>query len=388
MGVIVQKYGGTSVADVQRLKVVAQQVVERKRAGHQLVVVVSAMGQTTDELIGMAREVSAEPSRRELNMLVTAGERISMALLSMAIQEQGEQAISFTGSQSGIITEDAHHNARIVEVTPFRIVEALQSGNIVIVAGYQGVSRAREITTLGRGGSDTTAVALAAALDAEACEIYSDVDGVYSADPRLCDQAKLIADLDYEAMQAMADAGARVLNAQAVAFAQRAGIVLHARKTADTSGRQSIVRAANRPAGFVAVVSAKHALQVYGASSQQLLSLAQLGGVTLAAAKEDCFVGYGELPDADPTPLVRVLEGNGIRFERVSLVTIVGYGLISHPPTLERLQQVLQQTGLCDDVCHMQPSNIGIRVAPDRCDTVVRKLHEHLIESPDRDGHP
>jgi aspartate kinase len=227
-GIVVQKFGGSSVAGAAKLKTVAARVKARREAGWQLVVVVSAMGDTTDELLGLARQVSVDPPRRELDMLLTCGERISMALLSMALQELGVPAISFTGSQSGIITDGAHAQARILEVRPARIEEALGQGRVVIVAGYQGVSLAREVTTLGRGGSDTTAVALAAALGAD-CEIYSDVDGVYSADPRVVPDARRLEALSFEEMQALASAGAKVLNAQAVEFAREKGIVIHAR---------------------------------------------------------------------------------------------------------------------------------------------------------------
>ena len=185
MSIVVQKYGGSSVADVSRIRQVAERVVLTSRQGHQVVVVVSAMGHTTDTLLALAKEVSPNPERRELDMLLTAGERISMALLSMAIRELGGDAISFTGSQSGIITNDRHVDARIVEVRPYRVQDELARGRIVVIAGYQGVSYKREVTTLGRGGSDTTAVAMAAALGAEYCEICSDVDGVYTADPRV-----------------------------------------------------------------------------------------------------------------------------------------------------------------------------------------------------------
>jgi len=228
MAIIVQKYGGSSVGDVDRIGKVAERVAARRAEGHQMVVVVSAMGDTTDELLGLARRISGDPPRRELDMLLTCGERVSMALLSMALHQRGVPAISFTGSQSGIITDDNHSGARILEVRPVRIREELGRGKVVIVAGFQGVSRQREVTTLGRGGSDTTAVALAAALGAEACEILSDVDGVYSADPRVVPEARKLERLDYDTMQELAAAGARVLNAQAVEFARAAGIVVHA----------------------------------------------------------------------------------------------------------------------------------------------------------------
>lgn len=241
MAIIVQKYGGSSVADAGKLERVADQVCEIKLAGHDVVVVVSAMGGTTDELLELATQFSPTPPRRELDMLLTVGERISMALLSIAIQKRGLHAISLTGSQCGIITNDRHSDARIIEVRPFRVQDELERGSIVIVAGYQGVSYKREVTTLGRGGSDTTAVALAAALQAERCEIYSDVDGVYSADPRQIEEAQHLPAISYPEMQEMATAGAKVLNAQAVEFAKRAGIAIYCRASFQP-GRETVVR--------------------------------------------------------------------------------------------------------------------------------------------------
>src|SRR5690349_10534786 len=205
--------------------------MQTRRQGHDVVVVVSAMGDTTDDLLALAKQVAPNPDRRELDMLLTAGERIAMALLSMAIRERGGEAISFTGSQSGIITNDRHVDARIIEVRPFRVQDELARGKIVVIAGYQGVSYRKEVTTLGRGGSDTTAVAMAAALGAEWCEICSDVDGVYTADPRLVPAAQRIGALTYEETQELADAGAKVLNAQAVDVAEEHGIAIHARET-------------------------------------------------------------------------------------------------------------------------------------------------------------
>jgi aspartate kinase len=249
--IIVQKYGGSSVADLERLGRVADKVLETHRAGHRVVVVVSAMGKTTDGLLAQARQVDPEPPRRELDMLVSTGERVSMALLSIAIQKRGVESISFTGSQAGIITTDRHFDARIVAVRPQRVLDELEKNKVVIVAGYQGVSEKKEITTLGRGGSDTTAVALAAALNAERCEIYSDVDGVYTADPRVVPDAEHIPELDYETLQTMAECGAKVLNAQAVEWAKRAGIEIHARHTGQSytgatpneGSKQTVVRA-------------------------------------------------------------------------------------------------------------------------------------------------
>jgi aspartate kinase len=239
VSIVVQKYGGSSVADVSRIQRVADKVAAARAAGREVVVVVSAMGDTTDELLALARQVTESPARRELDMLLSAGERISMALLSMALNARGVPAVSFTGSQSGIVTNDAHANARIVEVRPYRVQDELARGRVVIVAGYQGVSYRREVTTLGRGGSDTTAVALAAALDAD-CEIYSDVEGVYTADPRVVPEARRLSEVGYEEMQELAEAGARVLNAQAVEFAKEKGIAIYARAT--RGGGETIVR--------------------------------------------------------------------------------------------------------------------------------------------------
>jgi len=241
MKIVVQKYGGSSVATVEKVREVAKKIVDTRRRGFAVVVVVSAMGNTTDELLTLAREVSPDPPRRELDMLLSVGERISMALLSTAIQHLGEEAISFTGSQVGIVTTDSHSNARIIDVRPFRVQDELERGKIVIVAGYQGTSYRREITTLGRGGSDTTAVALAAALGAEACEIYSDVAGVFTADPRTVLSASRLDEISYEEMQELARHGAKVLNAQAVEFARRHQIAIYARATFG-SQEETVVR--------------------------------------------------------------------------------------------------------------------------------------------------
>jgi aspartate kinase len=237
--IVVQKYGGSSVADVQKMQKVADRIAATKASGKDVVVVVSAMGDSTDDLLGLAKQVCESPARRELDMLLSAGERISMALLSMALNARGVPAVSFTGSQSGIVTNDAHTNARIVEVRPFRVQDELAQGKVVIVAGYQGVSYRRDVTTLGRGGSDTTAVALAAALEAD-CEIYSDVEGIYTADPRLVPEARRLAELSYEEMQELAQSGAKVLNAQAVEFAKETGIAIYARAT--RGGGETVVR--------------------------------------------------------------------------------------------------------------------------------------------------
>ncbi|MCA9646514.1 MAG: aspartate kinase [Polyangiaceae bacterium] len=243
MRIVVQKYGGSSVADTEKIKKVAARVVETRKKGFAVVVVVSAMGKTTDQLLARAREISPSPSRRELDMLLSCGERTSMALLSMAVSELGYQAISLTGSQSGILTNDRHSGARIIEVRPFRVQDELEAGRIVIVAGFQGVSYKREVTTLGRGGSDTTAVALAGALGAEYCEICSDVDGVYTADPRVVDSAELLKSITHEAMLELAAHGAKVLHAECIEFARKSQVALYARATfGDANGGTRIDR--------------------------------------------------------------------------------------------------------------------------------------------------
>ncbi|ATW49716.1 aspartate kinase [Streptomyces peucetius] len=232
MGLVVQKYGGSSVADAEGIKRVAKRIVDAKKDGHQVVVVVSAMGDTTDELIDLAEQVSPIPAGREFDMLLTAGERIAMALLAMAIKNLGHEAQSFTGSQAGVITDSVHNKARIIDVTPGRIRTALDEGNIAIVAGFQGVSQdKKDITTLGRGGSDTTAVALAAALDAEVCEIYTDVDGVFTADPRVVKKARKIDWISSEDMLELAASGSKVLLHRCVEYARRYNIPIHVRSS-------------------------------------------------------------------------------------------------------------------------------------------------------------
>jgi aspartate kinase len=248
MGLIVQKYGGSSVADADGMKRVAARIVASKKAGNQVVVVVSAMGDTTDELIELANAVTPIPQGRELDMLLTAGERISMALLAMAINNLGFEARSFTGSQAGVITDSVHGKARIIDVTPGRIREAIDEGAIAIVAGFQGISQdTKDITTLGRGGSDTTAVALAAALDADVCEIYTDVDGVFSADPRVVPAARKLKTVTYDEMRELAAAGAKVLHLRCVEYARRFDLPIHVRSSFSPNEGTWVV--ANHPEG-------------------------------------------------------------------------------------------------------------------------------------------
>lgn len=241
MSTIVQKYGGSSLSDIVKLKKVAKLIADTKSNGNEVVVVVSAMGKTTNQLIELANSLSQNPEKRELDMLLSTGERTTMALLCIALHNLGFKAVSLTGSQSGIITNDRHNDATVIEVRPFRVQDEIAKGNIVVIGGFQGVSYKRDITTLGRGGSDTSAVALAAALNAERCEIYSDVDGVYTTDPNIIKEAKHLPELSYEQVQEMAEAGAKVLNAQAVQFAKKSKIAIYARSTFD-AGKETVVR--------------------------------------------------------------------------------------------------------------------------------------------------
>lgn len=345
--VIVQKYGGSSVATIERLRRVAKLIAERRRRGFHLVVVVSAMGDTTDELLSKAKEISSEPDRRELDMLLSTGERISMSLLAMAIREEGLEAVSLTGSQSGIITTASHANAKIIEVRPFRVEDELDLGRIVIVAGYQGVSYRRDVTTLGRGGSDTTAVALAAALSAEACEIYSDVDGVYTADPRVVSDATKLYALGYEEMQELAANGAKVLNAQAVEFAKEKGIAIYARKTGSsdpgTVVRRDIPKASSGVRGIahessVGTISAKSArsedvsrllrrLADLGAHAKQI-TLTESGAFSCVLPLDDLH-NEGSLARA-----VSEILGDGSYRRDQGAVSLIGDGIAKSPALL------------------------------------------------------
>jgi aspartate kinase len=286
MNVVVQKFGGSSVADVEKVRRVAERVAVTRKGGRRVCVVVSAMGKTTDELLALARQISGSPARRELDMLLTAGERISMALLAMALEELGVPAVSFTGSQAGILTDDRHASARIVEVRPVRVWEELDRGRVVIVAGFQGVSPRKEVTTLGRGGSDTTAVALAASLGAD-CEIYSDVDGVYTADPRVVTSPRRLDEISYEEMQELARAGAKVLNADAVEFAREKGIAIHARATSGSTA-ETVVRGHAAPGSRIAGVASQKNLALvempWGGLDAALDALARRGAVAADVA--------------------------------------------------------------------------------------------------------
>jgi aspartate kinase len=363
MALLVQKYGGSSVADTARIGRVADRVARTRAAGHDVVVVVSAMGNTTNELLALARQVSAAPGRRELDMLISVGERVTMALLAMALQDRGVTARSFTGSQSGIVTDESHANARVLEVRPDRLREALAAGEVAIVAGFQGVSRTREVTTLGRGGSDTTAVVLAAALGADECEICSDVDGIWSADPRTVPEALKLETLSLDEALALARNGARVLYEDAVAWAHRAGVALRASATA-LEGGGTWIHPGPAPAPRVVAVTAD----------------TQLGRWPL------------EQLEALPTACVRHADASGVLVDLRNLhaplegmvpaatVAVVGTRAGADPRTLAR---TLQAAGAhCGTVppWHADADAVVFSCAPSLAAGLERALHRALVE--------
>src|SRR6187401_2061800 len=304
-GIVVQKYGGSSVADADKIKLVAKRIARTRAAGKKVVVVVSAMGKTTNQLIEKAKSISASPSRPELDMLLTCGEREAMSLLAMAITEDGLEAISFTGSQAGILTNDRHSGARIVEVRPFRVEDELDRGKVVIVAGFQGVSYKREITTLGRGGSDTTAVALAGALRADYCEICSDVEGVFTADPRIVDAAQLLHSISHDEMLELAAQGAKVLHDASVEFARRSGVALYARATNKDGGGTRVDFSPERERQAAAVTGQSNLVRVRasgGAAVENCLQIIEQASIPLThldlEGKElRCWFTIADVPD-------------------------------------------------------------------------------------------
>jgi aspartate kinase len=417
MSIVVQKYGGSSVADVARIKQVADRVMRTRLAGHDVVVVVSAMGDTTDDLLTLAKQVSSNPDRRELDMLLTAGERISMALLSMAIRELGGDAISFTGSQSGIITNDRHVDARIIEVRPVRVQDELAKGRIVVIAGYQGVSYRREVTTLGRGGSDTTAVAMAAALGAEYCEICSDVDGVYSADPRVVPDARRIGTLSYEETQELAESGAKVLNAQAVEFAKEKGIAIFARATAsplagaDPAADGTVVRRhpPRQPGTVVGVASERDVivltLERDGFSQSESAPAANRSADAFAlpvlALLDEHNVAGKQVYIANQLTLVvsrenlhaeaRVREALSARFgsalridDTLGALSVVGAGINASFDNVRRGSDALAEAGVSVAGIATSSFRITWMIERTRLDEAVRLLHRTFIETPGR----
>jgi len=379
MSVVVQKFGGSSVAGVPKLERVAERVVATRQTGADVVVVVSAMGKTTDELLALAHQIDDNPPRRELDMLLTTGERVSMALLSMAIQKRGCDAISFTGSQSGIMTNDRHFDARIIEVRPWRVEDELARGRVVIIAGYQGMSYKREITTLGRGGSDTTAIAMAAALGADRAEIYSDVDGVYSADPRVVADAEHLAELTYDQMQEIAEAGAKVLNSTAVEFAKRARIAIHARSTFG-DGKQTIVHDDADGSARPAVIGRKDLARVTlsGADlAEALLTVERLG---LSVRQSVVESGRAELvvsrggPDWDAARAELQNHGWPVE-ESLGAVSVIARELGARPALMGRALAGLADASITPVEVTTAPLRWTALLDPTRVDDAVRAVH-------------
>jgi aspartate kinase len=386
MATVVQKFGGSSVADVEKIRKVAKKIAETRRAGRDVCVVVSAMGDTTDELLALAKKVSPTPPRRELDMLLSAGERISMALVSMALNDLGVAAISFTGSQSGIITNDSHAAARIVEVRPYRVQDELERGKVVIVAGYQGVSYKKEVTTLGRGGSDTTAVALAAALGAD-CEIYSDVAGVFTADPRVVPDARRLDALSYEEMQELAQAGAKVLNAQAVEFAKEKGIAIHARSTFG-GAEETVVRGGSH-AERIAGVASQRELALLGfppADLPRVLDLLERRG---AASAEIASSGERaglvlDLENVHDWPVLKKtlqaeVPGLSVEDDGLGAVSVVGTGLSANHRVLRTVLEVLGAAGTPPRAVFTSALRVTAYCEARAVRDAVKELHRRLI---------
>jgi aspartate kinase len=402
VGIVVQKYGGSSVADAEGIKRVAQRILDAKRDGNDVVVVVSAMGDTTDELIDLAERVSPLPSGRELDMLLTAGERISMALLAMAIGNLGQEARSFTGSQAGVITDSAHGKAKIIDVTPGRIEKALEQGAVAIVAGFQGVSQdTKDITTLGRGGSDTTAVALAAALEADVCEIYSDVDGVFTADPRIVPTARKRDRVSYEEMLEMAACGAKILHLRCVEYARRYRMPIHVRSSfSQRTGtwvadyeegddmEQAIIAgvAHDRSEAKITVVGVPdkvgEAARIFEALSDAQVNLDMIVQNVSAAATNLTDISF-TLPRDDGqaamTALDRIKAEVGydtlLYDDQIGKVSLIGAGMRSHPGITAKFFAALAAAGVNIEMISTSEIRISVIVDEVQVDDAVAATH-------------
>jgi aspartate kinase len=380
---VVQKFGGSSVADAEKLRLVARRVADKRALGFQVVVVVSAQGKSTDELLAKAKAVSADPPHRELDMLLSCGERISMALLAICLNDLGVPARSLTGSQSGIITDEKHAQARIVEVRPARIEAALANSEVAIVAGYQGVSTAKEVTTLGRGGSDTTAVALAAALGAD-CEIYSDVDGVYSADPRIVESATRVAALSFDEMLALSKGGARVLNAQAIEYARDKGIRIFA-KSAHTEGAGTKISVDTQAVDGVRSIASDSSIWFVESSGPARPLLAALHELRLetrrmwisAAGQLAVTISMTDVHHLEK--MRQVLSTLGQVHDAVSVVTCVGSGFdrdLNYALSAHDCAQRLQMRIYAQD---FGAAHLSLVVERTAADGLVRALHQRFI---------
>ncbi|MDR8408128.1 aspartate kinase [Nonomuraea sp. 3-1Str] len=404
MALVVQKYGGSSVADASCIKRVAQRIVATKKAGNDVVVIVSAMGDTTDELLDLAEQVSPLPPGRELDMLLTSGERISMALLAMAIANLGHEARSFTGSQAGVITDSTHGKARIIDVTPSRIREALDLGHIAIVAGFQGVSQdTKDITTLGRGGSDTTAVALAAALQADVCEIYTDVDGIFTADPRIVPPARKIPRISYDEMMEMAACGAKILHLRCVEYARRFDLPIHVRSsfstkegtwvvsdpyTEGTEMEQPIISgvAHDRSEAKITVVGVPdkvgEAAAIFKTLADAEINIDMIVQNVSAAATGRTDISF-TLPTADSSTALTALKKiqGDIAYEsllfddQIGKVSLIGAGMRSHPGVTATFFAALADAGVNIEMISTSEIRISVVVGQDGVDAAVAAAH-------------
>ena len=402
MALVVQKYGGSSVSDAERIKRVAERIVASRKAGDDVVVVVSAMGDTTDELLDLAHQVSPLPAGRELDMLLTSGERISMALLAMAIHNLGFEARSYTGSQAGVITTSVHGKARIIDVTPGRLRSALDEGAITIVAGFQGVSQdTKDITTLGRGGSDTTAVALAAALRADVCEIYTDVDGVFTADPRIVANARHIRQITYEEMLELAACGAKVLHLRSVEYARRAGLPIRVRSSysqntgtmvtgsmEDLPVEQALITgvAHDRSEAKITIVAvpdepgaAAHIFQTVADAETNIDMIVQNVSTEGTGRTDISFT----LPKADgPTAMAALskvqetVKFKGLLYDdHVGKVSLVGAGMRSHPGVAAKFFASLGEAGVNIEMISTSEIRVSVVCRDTDLDAAVRAVH-------------
>ncbi|GAA5163179.1 MULTISPECIES: aspartate kinase [Amycolatopsis] len=402
MALVVQKYGGSSLESADRIKRVAERIVATKKAGNDVVVVCSAMGDTTDELLDLAQQVNPVPPEREMDMLLTAGERISNALVAMAISALGAEAWSFTGSQAGVVTTSVHGNARIIDVTPSRVTEALEQGYVALVAGFQGVSQdTKDITTLGRGGSDTTAVALAAALNADACEIYSDVDGVYTADPRIVPDAKKLDTVPYEEMLELAASGSKILHLRSVEYARRYGVPIRVRSSySDKPGttvagsieeipvEQALITgvAHDRSEAKITVTGVPdHA----GAAARIFRTIADaeididmvLQNVSNTAGRTDITFtlskANGPKAVASLEKLKPELEFNSVLYDdQVGKVSLVGAGMRSHPGVTATFCEALAKVGVNIEIINTSEIRISVLIRDAQVDEAVRAIHD------------
>jgi aspartate kinase len=400
MTLVVQKYGGTSVAGPERIRRVADRVVSAAAAGGQVCVVVSAMGNTTDELLELASEVSSSPHPRERDMLLTAGERISMALLSMAINDLGREAVSFTGSQAGIVTDTAHGRARIVAMRSDRVRDALDEGRIVIVAGFQGVSTTFDVTTLGRGGSDTTAVALAAALGADVCEIYTDVDGVFTADPRLVPGARKLDTLTYEEMLDLAACGARVLMLRSVEYARNHGVPLHVRSSfSDAEGTRIVSQEESLESAIISGIAhdtSEAKATILGVPDQPGIAARVFRLLADAGVNVDMIVqnvsaaGHTDisftLPKDDVPEAERILqqlageiEASGVTCDPdIAKVSLIGAGMKSHPGVAADMFDALAEAGVNIEIISTSSIRVSCVIRAGDVERAVRAVHDRF----------